>query len=166
MDQKLIKNTKKQIFYCDDEDKCPKELFCDICKSNEHNIIRDINTNVCIECINESIWLYKCQNCQYFFNENDSKNCSECGNKVGYCCGAYYFCQSVECICKKCYDYKCNCGADLDSQNTTIFTEENDRCIKCIEKKNLQEQFIILCEKMIESKCPLPNDFELYYFTV
>lgn len=80
--------------------------------------IRFDDKNICRPCWNKSntdtLWCIYCGICGHLGLEENEKNCSNCGKTIGMCCGALYHCQSNECICKKCFDYKCvNCSKEL-----------------------------------------------------
>lgn len=76
-------------------------------------------TNICRACWTKShpsyLWCMWCGICGHLTKEDDYKICSGCDKTVGGCCGRLYYCQSGECICKECYDYKCEyCDTILD----------------------------------------------------
>ncbi len=119
--------------------KIKKDLIsCSVC--NEFKLcIRFENENMCKPCYNKKnikkiyLWCMYCYICGHLTSEDTKKECSECKKTVGTCCGRLYHCQSTECVCKKCYDYKCNfCNnilpkdkvyvsdADISSDNVSI----------------------------------------------
>lgn len=115
-------------------------IECNSCKKYKL-CIRSYNEPKCKECYkketskNYTSVVY-CLSCAHLVLEDEIKWCSNCKDEVGPCCGALYHCQSAECICKNCFDYKCEkCGSVLskDKQYTSDSADENKPiCIECV----------------------------------
>jgi hypothetical protein len=121
-----INNTKPKI---------KKELIaCNSC--NKFNLrIRLEDENICRICRNKKnksyLWCMYCEICGHLSPEDNIKGCSKCDKTVGNCCGALYHCQSTECICKNCYDYKCN-FCDNDLPKDIRYISDADITSKCV----------------------------------
>ena len=99
-----------------------ESLICNNCKKSKL-CIRLEETNICRPCWNKInkekyLWTVYCGICGHLTTEEEYKTCSECNKIAGWSCGcgALYYCQSGDCKCKKCFDYKCdgdNCDNDL-----------------------------------------------------
>lgn len=126
--------------------KIKKEKFsCDVCQTRKL-CLRTNGSNICRPCWNKmnkdkTLWCMYCHICGNLFDENELKVCEKCNKDVGYCCGAVYYCQAVECICKKCYDYKCEyCDNILDKNKSYVLDGEGDNetfpiCDQCRDKR-------------------------------
>ena len=50
------------------------------------------------------------------------KTCEKCGKLACLECVGITGCQTTDCLCHQCYDYKCEeCGADLDNSETYVW---------------------------------------------
>ena len=104
-----------------------EKIKCEGC-NNYKTCIRLDDKNICRPCWNKSnskyLWCMYCEICGHLTLEDDYKTCSDCEKVVGMCCGKLYHCQSSECICKKCFNYKCvNCDNLLP--NDKIYLSDN-----------------------------------------
>ena len=86
------------------------EEFCSFCGQNDSSVIcTKCNFSVCSECINGGI----CQGCRADlcgicnYEYYDFKDCKKCGKVCCIGCIAITGCQTIDCICKECFDYKC-----------------------------------------------------------
>lgn len=127
-----------QIDVNNDNPKMKKErIRCDKCKKLKI-CIRSDDSEVCRECwpTTSRTWCMWCEICGHLTLESTYKVCSECHKVTGTCCGKLYHCQSSECICKRCFNYKCEgCGTELDD---LIFVSDGGidsrpLCEKCNE---------------------------------
>lgn len=141
------------IYIPDDNPKMKRETIkCDICNKNKL-CIRSIAENVCEPCSEQKmgkedcIFCVYCEVCGHLIIEDNMsmKVCSECDKTTGVCCGRLYHCQSTECLCKKCFDYKCMYVDDDENECVTIIpkdrvyvsdgsTEYLPWCEACIDK--------------------------------
>jgi hypothetical protein len=123
---------KKEKLKCKE---CKQEKIC-IRIENKHN------QDICRPCWNKSnsgpIWCVYCEICGHLALEDNEKGCEKCGKTVGMCCGVLYHCQSSECVCKNCFDYKCEkCGDPLDRDRQFVSDDDESMmplCHNCIVK--------------------------------
>ena len=100
--------------------------------------------NICIDCYKGLNSLMYCHNCNNLFEKENNKYCYKCNKITGDCCGALYFSQTIECICKKCYSYICViCNKKTlskekqyiaDDEECSIFSPICDGCRKNMKK--------------------------------
>lgn len=118
-----------------------ENITCSIC-NKKRLCIRTRENNICRPCWKKNIkkeylWCICCHICGHLSDEDTYKTCSECEKDVGECCGRLYHCQSTECICKKCYDFKCNNCDTILSKNkvylsdASLDSEEISLCDAC-----------------------------------
>jgi hypothetical protein len=84
---------------------------CNDCKKSVLCVTFACGTIQCVKCYKkistDDIWTLYCDACGNLTVDDDIKECSGCKKAIGRCCGALYHCQSTECTCIDCYDYKC-----------------------------------------------------------
>jgi len=126
-----------------------ERIVCVVC-NNTKLCIRFENRNICRPCWNKEnkqnngnkanksyLWCMYCEICGHLTSEDTFKTCSECKKTTGTCCGRLYHCQSTECTCKKCYDYKClDCDTILQRgkvyvSDASISSDVIPMCEKC-----------------------------------
>ena len=93
----------------------------------------------CNDCA-KPLYIGNCSLCKKEYSIGDYSNvkdCEKCELTVCMDCVAITGCQTVSCICKSCFDYKCkNCFADIQKDKVYLWDyelEDQDLCEKCIK---------------------------------
>lgn len=118
-----------------------KELLCQVCKQYKLCISYTLyDMIICRKCWKDKKGKYLacdyCGICGNLSPDEEVKFCTKCDNDVGMCCGALYYCQSVECECLNCYNYLCiECGINK-------LPKDKQYC----EDTDIHEDYYPLCE--------------------
>ncbi len=115
------------------------EISCDTCEKYRLCIQTMDKKSMCRTCYkaekkDKYTSVMYCEICCHLSLESDIKWCSYCGKTIGVCCGALYHCQSSECTCKMCFNYKCEqCNEEL-SRGEIYVLDGGDECAPLCER--------------------------------